>query len=52
VYLEVRESNTAARRLYEGLGFEAVGRRADYYRRPAEAALILRAAILAARRDA
>jgi len=52
VYLEVRESNVAARRLYEGLGFEAVARRPNYYRQPEEAALILRAAILAGRDDA
>lgn len=47
VYLEVRESNSAARRLYQGLGFEVLARRSNYYRRPEEAALVLRAAILA-----
>jgi [ribosomal protein S18]-alanine N-acetyltransferase len=52
VYLEVRESNDAARRLYEGLGFEILARRRDYYRRPVEAALVLRAAIIADRVDA
>jgi len=31
-YLEVRASNQAARKLYEKLGFRAVGRRPDYYR--------------------
>ena len=31
VWLEVRESNHAARALYSGLGFEAVGRRKAYY---------------------
>lgn len=41
-FLEVRESNTAARRLYESLGFVAVGRRLRYYRRPIEDAVILR----------
>lgn len=30
-YLEVRESNAAARRLYESLGFGQVGQRRDYY---------------------
>ena len=30
--LEVRVSNTAARRLYERFGFESVGVRKDYYR--------------------
>lgn len=52
VYLEVRESNTAARRLYESLGFEAVARRPNYYRQPVEAALVLRTATLAVREDA
>lgn len=52
VYLEVRESNTAARRLYEGLGFEAVARRPNYYRQPVEAALVLRTATLAGQEDA
>ena len=41
-FLEVRESNTAARRLYESLGFVGVGRRRRYYRRPIEDAVILR----------
>jgi ribosomal-protein-alanine N-acetyltransferase len=52
VYLEVRESNAVARRLYEHLGFQEVGRRARYYQRPMEDAVILRAAILAVRGDA
>jgi len=30
-FLEVRRSNTAARRLYLSLGFEEIGRRKDYY---------------------
>jgi len=34
VFLEVRESNPVAIRLYEGLGFNQVGTRRDYY--PAE----------------
>ena len=42
LYLEVRESNSAARRLYGAAGFEEVGRRKKYYRRPEEDALILR----------
>lgn len=41
VYLEVRESNTAARGLYESYGFTVVGRRRRYYQRPVEDALIL-----------
>ena len=47
VYLEVRDSNAVARRLYESLGFREVARRARYYRRPVEDAVILRAAVRA-----
>jgi ribosomal-protein-alanine acetyltransferase len=42
VYLEVRESNSAARGLYSSRGFEEVARRRDYYRKPTEDAVILR----------
>lgn len=42
LYLEVRESNAAARRLYASSGFEEVGRRRGYYQHPVEDALILR----------
>lgn len=42
-YLEVRESNLAARDLYLGFGFRPVGVRPHYYRNPAEDALVLRA---------
>jgi len=42
VYLEVRESNAAARALYASRGFVEVGRRRNYYRRPQEDALVLR----------
>lgn len=42
VFLEVRESNSAALRLYESRGFRPVGMRADYYERPREHALVLR----------
>jgi ribosomal-protein-alanine N-acetyltransferase len=42
VYLEVRVSNDRARRLYESRGFEEVGRRRGYYRRPVEDAIVLR----------
>jgi ribosomal-protein-alanine N-acetyltransferase len=42
LYLEVRESNAAARALYAALGFEQVGRRRGYYQLPAEDALLLR----------
>lgn len=42
VFLEVRESNAAARRLYERHGFRTVGCRPRYYQRPAEDALVMR----------
>ena len=42
LYLEVRESNQSARRLYTSRGFEEVSRRKAYYRTPVEDALILR----------
>ena len=47
-FLEVRESNLPAQRLYELFGFREVGRRPRYYRRPVEDAVLLRAAIPAA----
>jgi [ribosomal protein S18]-alanine N-acetyltransferase len=40
VYLEVRESNSDARGLYEKLGFQPTGRRKAYYRDPAEDAVL------------
>jgi ribosomal-protein-alanine N-acetyltransferase len=45
VFLEVRESNLPAQRLYEAFGFQEVGRRRRYYQRPVEDAVVLRAAI-------
>ncbi len=42
MYLEVRDSNARARELYASRGFEEVGRRRGYYRKPVEDALILR----------
>jgi ribosomal-protein-alanine N-acetyltransferase len=42
VFLEVRESNLAARKLYASQKFEEIGRRKRYYRNPNEDALILR----------
>ncbi len=41
VLLEVRESNLAARRVYEKLGFSQNGRRSNYYHQPEEDALLL-----------
>jgi ribosomal-protein-alanine acetyltransferase len=45
VFLEVRESNSAARKLYENIGFSEIGRREDYYSVPVEDALIFRFSI-------
>jgi ribosomal-protein-alanine N-acetyltransferase len=42
VFLEVRESNTAARGLYASMGFAPIGRRPRYYRKPVEDAIVLR----------
>lgn len=42
VFLEVRESNAVARRLYERVGFRDVGKRANYYDDPPETAVIMR----------
>ena len=45
LFLEVATDNPGARALYDSLGFESVGRRADYYARrgrPAADALIMR----------
>ncbi len=40
MFLEVRASNLAAHSLYQGLGFEPVGVRGNYYRSPQEDALL------------
>ena len=40
-YLEVRDSNCAARRLYESLGFTIIGTRKTYYKNPVEDACIM-----------
>jgi [ribosomal protein S18]-alanine N-acetyltransferase len=42
VFLEVRESNTAARALYEKAGFAQIGRRKIYYTNPPEDAVLYR----------
>ena len=42
VFLEVRESNSAARGLYAKLGFEESGRRRAYYSNPPEDAVLYR----------
>lgn len=41
IYLEVRASNIAARRLYEKFGFRIVGIRRDYYINPLEDAIVM-----------
>lgn len=41
IYLEVRESNDTAQKLYESAGFERNGIRPNYYTRPRENALIM-----------
>ncbi len=40
VFLEVRESNVAARALYEKSGFRSTGRRKSYYSNPLEDAIL------------
>ncbi len=42
VFLEVRDSNTAARTLYEQAGFLQTGRRKSYYTNPQEDAVLYR----------
>ena len=44
-FLEVRESNEAARKLYTSRGFEEISRRRKYYRSPVEDALVLSRAV-------
>lgn len=41
VFLEVRSSNTAARRFYEAHGFSIAGTRRNYYRAPDDDAVLL-----------
>jgi ribosomal-protein-alanine N-acetyltransferase len=41
IYLEVRETNQAARNLYNSLGFEELSRRTGYYSFPPEAAIVM-----------
>lgn len=52
MFLEVREGNARARALYASRGFDAVGRRRSYYRRPTEDAIVLRATVSARPGDA
>ncbi len=41
LFLEVRESNLIARKLYENHGFYAIARRKTYYRKPIEDAIVM-----------
>ena len=41
IFLEVRDSNVAARELYKSRGFRELSRRTGYYRRPTEDAIVL-----------
>ena len=41
LFLEVRESNVAARGLYTSYGFTVIGRRKKYYTEPTEDAIIM-----------
>ena len=41
-FLEVRESNTVARRLYREIGFVEVGQRPQYYDNPPETGIVMR----------
>nr|WP_316615466.1 ribosomal protein S18-alanine N-acetyltransferase [uncultured Ruminococcus sp.] len=45
VFLEVRESNAPAVRLYESLGFERIAVRKGYYQKPKEDAVIMNLSI-------
>ncbi len=41
VFLEVRESNLPARKLYENIGFEIIGKRKYFYSNPIEDAICM-----------
>ncbi|MDN6195577.1 MAG: ribosomal protein S18-alanine N-acetyltransferase [Atopostipes suicloacalis] len=42
IFLEVRESNSAANKVYQRLGFKQIGRRKNYYSKPKEDALMMK----------
>jgi ribosomal-protein-alanine N-acetyltransferase len=42
VFLEVRESNRAARNIYKSMGFKEVGLRPGYYENPLEPAIVMK----------
>ena len=41
LYLEVRQSNTPAQKIYKKLGFKVLDRRREYYQHPVEDALVM-----------
>jgi ribosomal-protein-alanine N-acetyltransferase len=41
-FLEVRQSNLAARKLYNGLGFQVIAVRQNYYNSPTESAIVMK----------
>ena len=41
IFLEVRESNTPARQLYESIGFRVITMRKGYYDHPLEAGIVM-----------
>jgi ribosomal-protein-alanine N-acetyltransferase len=42
VFLEVRESNLAARKLYKSVGFQEISARPGYYESPLETAIVMK----------
>lgn len=42
IFLQVRPSNAAARKMYDGLGFKVIGMRKRYYRDDGENALVMK----------
>ncbi|MBL1230483.1 ribosomal protein S18-alanine N-acetyltransferase [Enterococcus sp. BWB1-3] len=41
VFLEVRESNEPAKKLYKSLGFRQIGKRKNYYHQPTEDGMVM-----------
>lgn len=48
IFLEVRQSNTNAMRLYQSRGFTVIGKRRNYYRHPREDAVCMAKTVLQA----
>ena len=42
LFLEVRESNHAARKMYQSLGFQVISLRKKYYNEPEESAIVMK----------